>query len=356
MRRIVGRRLELEALQLMEVEAESRSESRVFPAASMNITVILCTYNRCRELANALNSVAASTLPEGVEWEVLVVDNNSSDQTREVVEDFCRRHSRRIRYLFEPQQGKSYALNSGIREATGEVLAFLDDDVTVDPRWLQNLTVPLRNGEWSGSGGRTIRAQTFTPPNWLALDGRYSMMGVLYASFDLGDKPRELDRAPYGANMAYRKKMFEKYGGFRTDLGPSSNKEIPRPNEDTEFGRRLMAAGERLRYEPSALVYHPVPKNRIQKDYFLAWWFDYGRARVREWGRGPDVWGVPRPYLNIIATGVRTMVTSMRRWMLALNSQRRFYWKCWVWVAAGEIREFYRFARCKDTKQRDARV
>ena len=65
--------------------------------------------------------------------------------------------------------------------------------------------------------------------------------------------------------MAYRKKMFEKYGGFRTDLGPSSDKRIPRPNEDTEFGRRLMAAGERLRYEPSALVYHPVPANRIPK-------------------------------------------------------------------------------------------
>ena len=108
-----------------------------------------------------------------------------------------------------------------------------------------------------------------------------------------------------------------------------------------------MAAGERLRYEPSALVYHPVPANRIPKDYFLGWWFDYGRALVREWGRGPDVWGIPRPYLNILAIGMKTMVTTMRRWMLASNSQRRFYWKCWVWVAAGEIAEFYRFARCK---------
>ena len=192
----------------------------------MKITVILCTYNRCGELANALNSVAASTMPEGIEWEVLVVDNNSSDQTRELVEDFCSRHPR-VRYLFEPHQGKSYALNSGIREARGEVLAFLDDDVTVDPSWLQNLTLPLLNGEWSGSGGRTVRAQAFTPPAWLALEGPYSMAGVLCASFDLGDKPLELDRAPYGANMAYRKRMFEKYGGFRTDLGPSSDKRIP---------------------------------------------------------------------------------------------------------------------------------
>jgi glucosyl-dolichyl phosphate glucuronosyltransferase len=317
----------------------------------MNITVILCTYNRCESLAKALGSVAASMLPELVKWEVLVVDNNSRDQTRDVVEDFCRRYPGRVRYVLEPQQGKSYALNSGIREARGEVLAFLDDDVTVEPTWLQSLTEPLRNGEWAGSGGRTIPAQTFTPPDWLALDGPYSMMGILYAHFDLGAKPRELDRAPYGANMAYRKKMFEKYGVFRTDLGPSPNSEIPRPNEDTEFGRRLLAAGERLRYEPFAIAYHPVSENRIQKDYFLTWWFDYGRAMVREWGCGRDIWGIPRPYLNMLSIGIRAMVPRMGRWMLALNPQRRFYWKCLVWETVGEISEFYRFARCEDTKR-----
>jgi glycosyltransferase involved in cell wall biosynthesis len=322
-----------------------------------NVTVILCTYNRCQSLSAALGSVALSMMPDSIDWEVLVVDNNSRDQTREVVEDFSRRYPGRFRYLREPQQGKSYALNSGIREARGNVLAFLDDDVTVDPGWLQSLTAPLRSGEWAGSGGRTIPAQTFTPPDWLALDGPHSMVGILYAHFDLGDKPRELDRAPYGANMAYRKKMFEKYGVFRTDLGPSPNSEIPRPNEDTEFGRRLLAAGERLRYEPAAVVYHPVLENRIQKEYFLDWWFDYGRAMVREWGQGPDIWGIPRPYLNMLAIGIKAMAPSMRRWMLALNPQGRFHWKCSVWMAAGEISEFYRFARGNVTKRRyDARA
>ena len=309
----------------------------------MKITAILCTYNRCKSLTSALDSIAAQTLPASVEWEVLVVDNNSRDQTREVVEDFCRRHPSRFRYLFEPQQGKSYALNAGIRAARGEILAFLDDDVTVDPRWLDNLTAPLRNGEWAGSGGRTIPTQAFTPPDWLALDGPYSMMGILYAHFDLGDKPRELDQAPYGTNMAFRREMFEKYGGFRTDMGPSPGSEIR--NEDTEFGRRLLAAGERLRYEPSAVVYHPPPEYRIQKDFFLTWWFDYGRALVREWGRGPAVLGIPRPYLNILRLGTTTMAQRIRRWMLALNPQQRFYYKCRVWVTAGQIKEYYRLAR-----------
>src|SRR5438309_3069723 len=99
----------------------------------MTVTVVLCTYNRYQNLETALNSVAASVLPEPVQWEVLVVDNNSTDHTRKVVEEFCHRYPGRFRYLFEAQQGKSYALNSGVREARGNILAFMDDDVIVDP-------------------------------------------------------------------------------------------------------------------------------------------------------------------------------------------------------------------------------
>jgi glycosyltransferase involved in cell wall biosynthesis len=314
----------------------------------MKISVILCTYNRFQSLTNALDSVAAQTLPESVEWEVLVVDNNSRDQTREVVEDFCRRYPRRFRYLLEPQQGKSYALNAGIREAKGEILAFMDDDVTVDPRWLASLTAPLRNGKWAGSGGLTVPAQTFTPPDWMALDGPYSMMGILCAGFDLGDKPRELDQAPYGTNMAFRKEMFEKHGDFRTDMGPCPGSEMR--NEDTEFGRRLLAAGEHFWYEPSAIVYHMIPEDRAKKEFFLTWWFDFGRALVREWGRGPAVLGIPGPYFNILKLGTIAMAERMGRWMVARNPQKRFYWKCWVWATAGQIKEYCRLARSTQAK------
>jgi hypothetical protein len=141
--------------------------------------------------------------------------------------------------------------------------------------------------------------------------------------------------------------MFEKYGTFRTDLGPSPNREIPRPNEDAEFGRRLMAAGERLRYEPFAVVYHPVLENRVKKKYFLSWWFDYGRAQVREWGCGPDVWGIPRRYLNMLKIGTIVMLPRVWGWITALDPQKRFFRKCWVWMAAGEVRECWRIARRK---------
>ena len=106
----------------------------------MKVTVILCTYNRCGSLVRALESVAASQLPPSVEWEVLVVDNNSTDQTREVVADFARRHAGRFRYVFEARQGQSHARNAGIQEAAGDVLAFTDDDIRVEPTWLAKLS------------------------------------------------------------------------------------------------------------------------------------------------------------------------------------------------------------------------
>jgi glycosyltransferase involved in cell wall biosynthesis len=302
----------------------------------MDITVVLCTYNRSETLASALNSAAALALPESVDWEVLVVDNNSNDQTFEVVTDFCKRHPGRFRYLFEPQQGKSLALNAGIRHAKGKILAFMDDDVTVEPNWLQNLTAALHNGEWGGAGGRIIPAWTCSPPRWLSLKSRYAMAPLV--AFDLGSDACQLKEPPFGTNMAYRKVMFEKHGGFRTDLGPYPGSEYGKA-EDTEFGDRLLSTGERLRYEPSAVVYHPVPDNRMEKDYFLTWWFHKGEAHIRQYGirRGTkySVVGIPL-YL------FRNLAGCAVTWMVAVQPWRRFSNKISVWMKAGEILECYR--------------
>jgi len=308
----------------------------------VRISVILCTYNRHLYLRKVLDSIAGSVVPETVDWEVLVVDNNSSDQTPEVAKEFAVRYPGRFRYVFEPQQGKSYALNSGIRESRGDVLAFVDDDVKVEQTWLWNLTRALDDGAWAGAGGRTLLAEAFSPPRWLSLSGPHNLGGVLAALFDLGDEPCALDAPPYGANMAFRKEMFEKYGPFRTDMGPSADREIPRPNEDTEFGRRLMAARERLRYEPSAIVYHPVPRNRIQKDYFLTWWFDYGRAAVRETGRRPDILGIQRRYWSVAKIAGAVLTVRVLKWTLNPIPSKRFFCKCFVWMTAGQIAEIYR--------------
>ena len=313
--------------------------------AALDVTVILCTYNRCADLVGALDSLAASQMPSSIPWEVLVVDNNSTDGTREVVESFCRRHPERFRYLFEPKPGKSFALNAGIANASSAILAFTDDDASVAPGWLQHLTTPLQHTEWAGSAGRVLPAQKFTPPPWLP-DDLVNWGGILCAYFDLGDDPCELDRAPYGVNMAFRRHVFEKYGGFRTDLGPRPNSQ--NPNEDTEFGRRLLKAGERLRYEPAAVVYHPVLQGRLTQEYFFSWWYDYGQSMIREMAERPAVWGIPRDYLTLLRCSLKIPFTALR-WIFSINLQKRFTKRCRVWQQAGQIIELYRRSTSRAT-------
>jgi glucosyl-dolichyl phosphate glucuronosyltransferase len=293
------------------------------------ITVILCTFNRCRDLEKALASVAASEVTESVQWEVLITDNNSNDRTPEVADEFCRRYPGRFRYLFEPQPGKAHALNSAVREAQGEILAFMDDDASVEPTWLENLTSAFQNARWAGAGGRIVLQWPSALPQWLSIEGPYSRHP--FPGFDQGSEAKEITSPLFGANMAFRKSMFEKYGAFRTDLGPSPNRDIPPPSEDTEFGRRLIAAGERLWYQPSAVVHHPIAQTRINTDYFLSWWFDMGRAEIRESGAK----GVSLRLLSRLA--VWTL-----RWAIATKPQVRFYRKLVVWQKAGQIVESYR--------------
>jgi glucosyl-dolichyl phosphate glucuronosyltransferase len=304
----------------------------------MDITVILCTYNRCESLGKTLASVAMLSLPESVKWEVLVVDNNSSDQTRELVETFCHRYPGRFRYLFELQQGKSYALNSGIRACKSEILAFTDDDAIVQPEWLRDLTAPFGNDDCMGVGGRTLPETGFAPPDWLGLQRPY-VYGPL-GIFDLGDAPCKLTEPPFGNNMAYRREVFEKHGYFRTELGPRPGSEIR--SEDTEFGQRVLTADGPLLYEPSAVLYHAIPSNRVQKDYLLKWWSAKSRANVTEFGvpSGTRLFLFGIPLYLFRRLGVWTL-----KWIFSFNAPKRFHNQVQVWSLTGEIKEHFAQSR-----------
>ncbi len=298
----------------------------------MQISVVLCTFNRCHLLPVALKSVAASNMPDAMAWEVLVVDNNSTDKTREVIETFSRQYPGRFRYLFEPHPGKSYALNAGIAAAEGDALAFMDDDVTVAPDWLRNLVVPLAEERHAGAAGRVVPRWTTDVPNWLPSEG-WGSAGPL-VSFDRGDQGSILEESPLGTNMAFLRRVFEQYGGFRVDLGPSPHNEIR--NEDSEFARRLLRGGERIYYVPSAIVYHPVTEDRLSKKYFLTWWFDKGRSDIRESGIPGDagwmIGGIPLAMF-------RRLTRWTIQWIFTLNPRRRFERKLKVWFNAGAIME-----------------
>jgi glucosyl-dolichyl phosphate glucuronosyltransferase len=303
----------------------------------MKISVILCTFNRCQCLIKALKSLAKSTLPEGVDWEVLIIDNNSGDATRQVAEEFCLQNAPHFRYVFEPKPGKSHALNRGILEANGDVLAFTDDDVTVESTWIRNLTAHLNNGRWAGAAGRTLPEQPFRAPSWIWY-GRPHALAPL-AIFDPAFAAGPLNEAPYGVNMAFQSRVFRKYGGFRTDLGPGLGPGIPGKSEDTELGDRLLVAGEMLQYEPSAVVYHSVPDSRLRKGYFLAWWFDKARADRRILGTPSNMgWAIAGVPLRLFARLGRWTLA----WLVTLEPALRFNHKVNVWVNCGEIVECYR--------------
>ena len=273
-------------------------------------------------------------------WEVLVVDNNSSDQTREVVEDLGRRHPGLFRYLFEPQQGLSRARNAGIQNTQSPVVVFTDDDVVVDPRWLEHLSSSLFDREWVAAGGPVLPDWTIKAPPWLPRQGRYPLAPL--AMFDPGLETGPLNEAPYGANMAFRRELFARYGEFRLDLGRCGDGMLS--NEDTEFGERLLKGGERLRFEPSAIVRHPVSQDRVQKQYFRRWWLNKARSDVRLAEAPADprwaLCGVPlRRFGQLLRWTVQLLLT--------MAPDRRFVCETNICTIVGTILETYRQFRLR---------
>ena len=304
---------------------------------TMDISVLICTFNRCQSLSKTLDSIASQVMQPSVTWEAVVIDNNSTDGTRELVESYCRSSPALFRYVFEPQQGLSRARNAGIRAAGGDIIVFTDDDVIAESTWLEKLTAPLRTNGWGGGGGRVVPPVDLKLPAWLTVGGDMDLVGALLPIFDLGDKAGEMKRPPYGANMAFRKSMFEKYGLFRVDLGHCGSKLLS--GEDIDFGNRLISAGERLHYEPSAVVHHPVPEERLSKSYFRTWWFDYGRTRIIERGERPSFFGIPRRFFSLASLALRFLPFRVIRWVFTLDARRRFYYECEIRQTLGEIAE-----------------
>ena len=169
------------------------------------------------------------------------------------------------------------------------------------------------------------------------------------ALFDLGLEAGPLAEAPFGANMAFPKAVFAKYGGFRVDLGPGSGTHC---GEDSDFVQRLLTAGERLWYKPLAIVYHPVPSNRLRKQYFLNWWFNKGRSEVRALGLPSNV--------KLVVAGIplrlfRRLAVWTVRWTLAVRPVHRFCNKLEVWSLAGHILECHRQAYSVQDKREHVR-
>lgn len=240
------------------------------------ITVAICTRDRARHLRAALESVMGQTL-DGDEFELLVVDNGSRDDTPAVVRSF----GARVRALHEPVAGLSRARNLALAQANAPLIAYLDDDAVAEPGWLAALAERFAADPLVGAvGGRTLPAFESPPPRWLHPD-----LLLCLSVVNWGATACEL-RAPrflVGANMAFRTAAARAAGGFRTDLGRVGENLLS--GEEQDLVERLEAAGYRTWYEPEATVHHHIPAGRLTRRWLL--------ARARGQGAADAVRGSP---------------------------------------------------------------
>jgi len=288
----------------------------------LDCTVLICTYNRADVLGETLDSLARCRA-NGLRWDVLVVDNNSSDGTRDVVVSRMAGFPVSLRYMFEPRQGKSNALNTGLAATDAAIVAFTDDDVRVDENWIDASCRPmLADPSIDYTGGPVLPIWERPCPGWLD-QTRADLWGTL-AILDYGRESfvfEERRRVPLGANMAVRRSLVDRVGGFDPDLGRKGNSLLGQ--EQAEFFCRSREAGARGLYVPRMALRHHVPARRLTHEYFRRWWYWKGvsKARLEHWHPvteiGIDLSTVPRLF------GVpRFMVGSALRDLIG-----------WVWAA-----------------------
>ena len=232
----------------------------------MDATVIVCTYNRAESLRDTLRVLRALKASPARTWEVIVVDNNSSDHTRAVVEEAQRKWSL-LRYEFESEQGLSYARNRGISCAVGGIILFTDDDVLPEPEWLETTLAGLERFAADACGGYIAPIWEVPPPTWLT----ERFYGFVAVRTDRTDSflMNSQDPTPFGANMAFRRAVFDEVGLFDTTRGRKGA--VLASGEDGEMFERIHHAGLRVAFRGNSRVHHKVEAFRCTKKYLRRW-------------------------------------------------------------------------------------
>ena len=230
------------------------------------ISVIICTYNRDKYIYNVLQSLAKGTLgADG--YEIVLVDNNCTDNTRSEVDRFCKDYPQvSLRYFVETNQGLSHARNRGIKESKGDILAYVDDDATVNAEYLATYADWfLNHPETDAAGGPIIpHYETGSEPKWMTYFIKRLLTGYLY----FGDKAKPFpgDNYPGGGNAAYRSRVFEKVGLYNVELG--RNGDSLGGGEEKDIFDKMKREGMQFVYLPCAILYHSIPGYKLEADYF----------------------------------------------------------------------------------------
>ena len=313
----------------------------------MKYSIVIATYNRAADLRDTLASLA-QLQPDGP-WEVIVVDNNSPDDTRQVVESAAAAFPVPLTYVFEKKQGRSPALNAGIQTARGDIIVTTDDDVRVPVDWLTQAAAGLERLQCDYVGGRVFPIWGGPKPDWIP--DRGGKQWAVIALLDYGPEPIEFgSRVPLGVNMAFRRSAFDRAGLLDPDTGRRAGTLLGQ--EVREWCIRARKAGVRGFYIPEMVVRHIIPADRLRKAYFRRWFYWRGISRALLYERSgldmeapeqttldfsmvPHIFGVPRYlYRKALANLLGWIRMTLRR-----DAVAAFEHEIWLWFFAGIVRQ-----------------
>lgn len=243
-------------------------------------TAAVCTRNRVETLAKTLDGLAAQRFAGA--WDLLVVDNGSSDGSRNMLEARAREFPVPLRVVAEPRRGIGFARQRALREATAPILLFTDDDAVCRAGWIEAHARAFEDWEVAATGGRILPILPNETPVWCKILVSRKNGGPT-SRYDFGDEAMDMLGGegrlfPFAANMGIRRDAALRVGGFRTDLGWGSEW---LPGEETDLMRRLFESGGRVRYVPEAVVEHHILASRVTWRYWRRWQMGLGRSTVR---------------------------------------------------------------------------
>jgi glycosyltransferase involved in cell wall biosynthesis len=287
----------------------------------MKYSVVIPTYNRAGELRGTLASLAAigSTDP----WEVIVVDNNCTDDTAAVVRDAAVTFPVPLKYVFEQVAGRCAAMNAGIAQSTGEIIVTIDDDVRMTPDYLDRVGDAFATLQCDYIGGRVHPLWRGERPTWMP--AHRTRHWAVVALLDEGTQPFEWSATlPLGCNMAFTRRAFHLTGAWNNTVGRKAGTLLGQ--EVREWCIRAREKGLRGFYAPQVLVQHVIHADRLNKKYFRRWFYWRGvsraimyqqhgldmenpQARGTDFSKAPHIGGIPRYLFRTLA---RTVVNLAR--------------------------------------------
>jgi glucosyl-dolichyl phosphate glucuronosyltransferase len=300
----------------------------------MRLDVIIPTFNRQEMLARTLDSLFAAVVPRGLEVRIIVVDNNSTDGTKELILSRAKENEARLSYVFEPRQGRSSALNAGIAADDGDLIGMIDDDEEIDEHWYECVYATFSEREIDFIGGPYIPRWGAQAPDWLPRD----YLGVI-GWVEGGEKVVAYDeKYPgilMGGNAVLTRDVIKRVGSYNTSLSRTGTRLLA--GEDEDMYKRLLDAGARGLYIPDLIIYHYVPPERLTKRYFRRWCFWRGVSLgllERESRSGvARLAGIPRWLYGAAARGAARRAKSVLT--TSCNPDESFAGELALWDLAG---------------------